>query len=380
MRFYLHADLDAFFASAEIARNPSLQGRPLVVGSEPYRDRYRGVALTATYEAREYGIHSGMSIAECYRRCPTLLYVEPHYSYYQELSRKVMDILSQMFPALVQASVDEAYMVAEDELEGVIKRAEELKRRVEEEMGLKVTVGGGASPLTAKICSSMAKPDGLLIVPPGEEKDLLWEAPISAVPGIGQKAQVRLLKEGVETVGDLYMLGRGRAFELASEAALRVLAILDGSVTDAGNLLNSGPRQSYSRQKRWFPPDGVEPREEECVGVWCEVLDGIAGDLMEEMVGEGAIPGHISLSFRWRGGVVSRGFKLPAPIWEGERIKRLAKELFLREMRKRGVNARDVRAISLRLGVGRRIGKGQRRLEDFTSPQASSASPRREAS
>ncbi|MCD6383489.1 MAG: DNA polymerase IV, partial [Thermoplasmata archaeon] len=161
MKIYVHADLDAFFASAEVLKTPSLRGRAFVVGSESYRERYRGVALTATYEARVYGIRSGMSIAECYRRCPTLLYREPDHPLYRRLSERVMTILSGFTNNLIQTSVDEAYMVFDGEVEDVIRTCREMKSFVKEKTGLTMSVGGGATPIIAKIASSLSKPNGL---------------------------------------------------------------------------------------------------------------------------------------------------------------------------------------------------------------------------
>jgi len=370
MKIYVHADLDAFFASAEVLKTPSLRGRAFVVGSESYRERYRGVALTATYEARVYGIRSGMSIAECYRRCPTLLYREPDHPLYRRLSERVMTILSGFTNNLIQTSVDEAYMVFDGEVEDVIRTCREMKSFVKEKTGLTMSVGGGATPIIAKIASSLSKPNGLLIIPPGKEAESLMNAPIGVVPGIGSVSQRRLAKEGIRTIGDLYAAGRGKAWELAGGAGVNIINVLDGIKGVEGNpFLNAGPRKSFSRQRRWYPPEGVRPREEECIGIWMKIIKEISYELTEDLKMENAMASVITLALKGRMGGISRSKKIPVPTWSGEKLFQLSRELFIKELKRGCFKARDVRRISLRFSVGRRIPMGQRRLDEFRSPQ-----------
>ena len=207
-RWVLHVDLDAFFANAEVRRNPALHGRPVVVGGDPDG---RGVVAAATYEARAYGIRSAMPMAEARRRCPHAVFLCGDHAYYGELSRAFRAILRDLSPVVEIASIDEAYLDATG-LErasapgrppvGVIAA---LKGRVRDELGLTASVGLAPNKLLAKIASDLQKPDGAVVVPQGPEAGARFLAPLPAgrIPGVGPKAQERLAAYGVRTIGEL---------------------------------------------------------------------------------------------------------------------------------------------------------------------------------
>jgi DNA polymerase IV len=203
----LHLDLDAFFAAVEQRDKPSLRGRPVVVGGTGGR----GVVATASYEARAYGARSAMSTAEARRRCPAgTAFLGGRFAAYRRTSDVVMGLLRELSPLVEPVSLDEAYvdLAAGDGLDlsvaGVTALAEDLKRRIAEATGgVTGSVGAGTSKLMAKIASDLDKPDGLVVVPPGEELAVLHPLPVTRLGGVGPATAERLRTVGVGTVADL---------------------------------------------------------------------------------------------------------------------------------------------------------------------------------
>lgn len=203
----LHLDLDAFYAAVEQRDKPSLRGKPVVVGGVGGR----GVVSTASYEARVYGVRSAMSTREARARCPHAAYLSGRFDAYREASAQVMEQLRQLSPLVEPLSLDEAFvdLAAGDALPtsadvaAVTAVAAELKRAVHEVTGgLTASVGAGSSKLIAKIASDLRKPDGLVVVAPGTEQDLLRPMPITTIPGVGPASAERLRRLGVHTVAD----------------------------------------------------------------------------------------------------------------------------------------------------------------------------------
>lgn len=203
MRHIIHADLDAFYAAVEQMDNPELRGKPVLVGGSP---QSRGVVATASYEAREYGVHSAMPMATAVRQCPQGIVIRPRFDRYREMSRQVMDIFRQLTELVEPLSLDEAYLdITEVVEEGTLPlgAAIALKHRVKQETGLNVSIGLATCKSVAKIASDLEKPDGLVVVPPGEEHAFLAPLPVAKLWGIGPKTAERLHVDGVETIGDL---------------------------------------------------------------------------------------------------------------------------------------------------------------------------------
>ena len=173
VRHIIHADLDAFYASVEQLDNPELRGKPVLVGGRPEN---RGVVATASYEARLFGVHSAMPMRSAVRRCPQGIIVRPRFDRYRELSRKVMEVFLGVTALVEPLSLDEAYLditEAVDFGKPPLAVALDLKQQVNLETGLILSVGVATNKSVAKIASDMDKPDGLVVVPPGEEADFL---------------------------------------------------------------------------------------------------------------------------------------------------------------------------------------------------------------
>ena len=202
-RWIAHVDLDAFFASCEQRDNPEYRSRPVVVGALPGG---RGVVAAASYEAREFGIHSAMPISEAYRRCPDAVYVRPDMEKYSRESRRVFEALEAVTPLVEKASVDEAYLDVSglEKLLGppaVIGRT--IKTRIHEATGLAASVGIGPNRLIAKLGSEHRKPDGLMVVAPDEVLDFLAPMPVANLRGVGKQTRKRFAELRIATVAQL---------------------------------------------------------------------------------------------------------------------------------------------------------------------------------
>ncbi len=202
-RAVLHADLDAFFAAAEVCRRPELGGQPLIVGGRPGG---RGVVSSANYEARRYGIRSGMPVAQAERLCPQAVFLPVDFAYYRGRAEQFRAILGELSALVEHLSIDEACL----ELGPTVRWPDEpvaagqrLHRQVRAELGLSVTVGIATNRTVAKVAADLAKPDGLRVVPPGQGAAFLAPQPVSCLPGIGPHAAQRLRELGVRTLGQL---------------------------------------------------------------------------------------------------------------------------------------------------------------------------------
>ncbi len=207
-RYILHADLDAFYASVEQRDNPGLKGKPVAVGGPP---ESRGVVAAASYEAREYGVRSAMPMGVALRLCPALVRISARFGRYREVSHRIMDIFRSLTPLIEPLSLDEAYLdisekVSADEVDWV---AHGLKTRVRDETGLAVTVGGGTSKTVAKIASQIAKPDGLLLIKPNEERAFLSPLDVGMLWGVGPRTESVLRDHGINTIGHLATCDNG---------------------------------------------------------------------------------------------------------------------------------------------------------------------------
>ena len=201
-RTILHADMDAFFASVEQRDDPGLQGQPVVVGGAPPR----GVVAAASYEARVFGIHSAMPMARALRLCPELVMLEPNGEVYAQVSARVMQILGGFSPLVEPLSLDEAFLdiSGTERLHGPpLLVAQTIKARVREELDLVVSVGVAPNKHVAKIASDLGKPDGLVVVQPGEVMDFLRPLSVSRIFGVGPVTRRKLEALGITTIGQL---------------------------------------------------------------------------------------------------------------------------------------------------------------------------------
>ncbi|NOZ12685.1 MAG: DNA polymerase IV [Acidobacteria bacterium] len=201
---FAHVDMDSFFVSVELARHPELAGKRVVVGGG--RGSRPGVVAAASYEARAFGVRSGISVLEAKRRCPGLVIIRPDHQLYESVSRNVMEILRGITPDIQVLSVDEALL----DLKGVLRLwgppmaiAGRIHREVQRKAGVPCSIGLARFPLVAKVASRLAKQNGICMILPREEEAFLYDHRISMMPGVGRATSAYLKYFDVVTVGDL---------------------------------------------------------------------------------------------------------------------------------------------------------------------------------
>ena len=207
MRTIFHLDLDAFFVSVERILDPSLKGKPVIVGGDP---KYgRGVVAACSYEAREYGLHSAMPIRTAYRLCPHGIYVHGSHSEYSLFSKAVKNILGQYAPIVEQASIDEFYMDftgCKNVYGSLFTFASFLQKEIWEKLSLPCSIGIGSNKTIAKIGSDCMKPNGITYILPGMEKEFLAPMPVESIPGVGKVTLKDLHSKGIYRICDITKL------------------------------------------------------------------------------------------------------------------------------------------------------------------------------
>jgi DNA polymerase-4 len=215
----LHLDMDAFFAATEQAAKPSLRGKPVIVGgSGP-----RGVVATASYEARRFGVHSAMPMSQARRLAPSAAYLVPRFALYRVVSGQVMELLGRLSPLVEPLSLDEAFVDLEaggaaTDAATAREVGERLRREIRAVTGLTGSVGLAGSKMLAKIASEQAKPDGLVLMEPGTERELLAPMPVRTLPGVGPATGDHLRRAGIMTIGELADAGEDELVRLLGKA------------------------------------------------------------------------------------------------------------------------------------------------------------------
>ena len=356
-RVILHLDMDSFYASVEERERPEIRGKPVVVGADPKGGHGRGVVSTASYEARRYGIRSGMPISRAFSLCPGAVYLPPDFPLYLEVSRRVMGILAKYSGALHQVSIDEAFLDVTPV--GDYTAARDLARRIKEEIWekerLSCSIGIGPSRIVAKIASDFRKPDGLTVVPPGEVRDFLTPLPVGKIPGIGRKTGGELARMGIETIGDLMgadvqvLQSRfGRWGLMMHELALG---------RDVREPREEGTSRSVSREIT-FEEDTADP------AVLLGALDGMAEDLHATLGEEALFFRTLTLKLRYTGFITKTWSRtLPHRTNSRETIRDLARELLAA-----APGGKSVRLIGIRLSALQERGPDQRSIEEYIPP------------
>ncbi len=316
----LHADLDAFYASVEQMLNPSLRGRPVLVGG--------GVVVAASYEARAYGISAPMPARDARKLCPHAVVVDGHFEKYLELSEQVMEILEDATPVVEQISVDEAFLDVSGTrhlLGDPLEIARLLRSRVRDELGLPLSIGVASTKFLAKIASARAKPDGLVVVESGRELDFLHPLPVRALWGVGKVTGSRLNRLGITTIGELAQVKPRMLEPVLGNAASGALGALswnrDPRPVQGGRRAGSvGSQQALGR--------GLTDPGEMAV-----VVLGLADRIGRRLRAKGKSGSTLSARVRYPGPrVVSRSHTLPSATASTSALANLGIELVRRAL------------------------------------------------
>ena len=334
-RTILHADLDAFYASVEVLDDPSLRGKPVIVGGLPHE---RGVVSAASYEAREYGVQSAMPLRTAGRRCPNGVFLPGRPDRYREVSRQVMAIFASYTPLVEPISLDEAFL----DVTGSVAAfgdgpaiARQIKERVLDEVGLVVSVGVATNKLCAKVASDLRKPDALVVVPVGEEAAFLAPLPIRRLWGVGPRVQDALRDYGVQTIGQLAALDPGTLH--------RRFGQFGGDLTSRARGVDRAPVATFHAPKsvgheHTFDADVTDPARLEATLL--DLADSVAGRLRHHDLAAGAV----QLKLRYEGfETLTRQAPLPHQTRETDPLFQTTVALLRRTL----VNGRAVRLIGL---------------------------------
>ena len=345
-RTILHVDLDAFFAAVEQRDRPELRGRPVIVGGDPGG---RGVVSAASYEARRFGVRSAMSLREAGRRCPDGVFLPVDGRRYQQASRDVMAVLRRYTPQMEPISIDEAFL----DVTGSIALfgsgemiAAAIKASVREDVGLTASVGVATTKLVAKIASDLRKPDGLVVVAPGDEAAFLAPLAIGRLWGVGEKTAVALAEYGVTTIGDLAALPPDVVIRRFGKHGASLVERARG--IDADPVHEGDPAKSVGHEHTF----DVDTSDSEVIErTLLAMADGVSGRLRSAGVRASTITVKIrDTSFR----TITRQRTLPEPTDLTEPIYRAALELARPEVR--GIRVRLLGVSASHLGEREQLG------------------------
>ncbi len=335
-RFIAHVDMDAFFASIEQRDNPSLKGKPVIVGADPLNGR--GVVSTCSYEARKFGVRSAMPISRAWRLCPNGIYLRPNFEKYKKDSNKVYEIFLEFTPDVDMVSIDEAFLdiSASYKLFGTppetcLKIKKEIKRRT----GLICSIGLAPSRMIAKIASDLEKPDGFVCVDEGEVEAFLRPLDISKIWGIGPKTAGILKRKGFSKIGDIMNLDLPFLKKIFGARALEIKNMLRGKET---RFLERETNKSLSREIT-FAVDLTAEKEIKAA------LLSISDSLSEKLRKKRVKAGSLSLKMRFADfKTFTRNCLLPYPTNYADVIYRRVIELFEGFRSKGGIRLLGIKA------------------------------------
>jgi DNA polymerase-4 len=245
MRKILHIDMDAFYASVEQRDEPSLKGRPVIVGWPGERS----VVCAASYEARKFGVHSAMPATRAMRLCPEAVFIHPNFDKYRAVSLQIREIFERHTPLVEPLSLDEAYLDVTQELTGIptaTETAETIRREIRDETHLTASAGVAPNKFLAKIASDWRKPDGLFVIRPHQVERFLVDLPVRKIPGVGKATEKVMTEIGVATVGDLHRFEQEELVARFGKWGTRLWQLARG--IDESPVEPSRPRKSWSSE------------------------------------------------------------------------------------------------------------------------------------
>lgn len=334
LRWIAHFDLDSFFVSVELLRDPSLRGKPVIVGGSSDR----GVVSACSYEARAFGIHSAMPIHQALKLCPNLINLKGTRSEYSRYSRWVTDIMAAEAPLFEKASIDEFYLdlTGMDKFFSVFEWTTALRARIVQETGLPISFGLAPNKMLAKMATNQAKPNGVKWVKHGDEQAFLDPLSISAIPGVGAETHKKLLSLGVETIADLRRMKRDLVQKLWGASGIDLWEKAQG--------LHSGLVSAYHEAKSISTEQTFEHNIEDTT-VLLNHLVHMAEKVGYELRQDNKMTGCITVKIRYPDfETTSRQITIPYT-WYDDEIIAVAKQLFHKLHRKGAA----VRLLGIRL-------------------------------
>jgi len=332
--------MDCFYAAVHMRDDPSLQGKPVVIGGRP---ESRGVVAAASYEVRRFGVHSAMPSSRARRLCPDAIFIPPDFRRYSRESEKIFAIYHEFTPLVQAVSIDEAYLDVTDHLGeagSATAVAKEIRRRVREERGLTVSVGVGPSRLIAKIASDFDKPDGLTVVPPGKVQAFLDPLPVRRLHGVGPATEKALADLGARTVAEL----RALPVEILTERFGKHGRIL----SEFSRGIDDRPVETH-RERKSLGTENTYSEDLTDFAAMEEEVERMARELAQSLARGGFAGCTVTLKLRYSDfTTLTRSRTFAVPVYDGEAIAGCAKDLLRRtEARSRPVRLLGVTASNL---------------------------------
>jgi len=241
--------MDAFYSSVEQRENPTLIGKPVIVGADPKEGKGRGVVMGCSYEARKLGVHSALPISIAYRLCPNGVYLPPNFTRYEQASEQIIQLLRTFSEKLEQMSIDEAFLDITEKVssfEEAAALADIIKREIREKAKLTCSIGIAPNKAIAKIASDFKKPNGLTSVPPQKIREFLDPLPVTKISGVGKKSSELLTQAGIVSIGQLASTHPSRLTEIFGKYGTRIWQIANG--IDEEEVITSSAIKSISSE------------------------------------------------------------------------------------------------------------------------------------
>jgi DNA polymerase-4 len=327
-RAIIHVDMDAFYASVEVMDNPSLAGKPVIVGGTP---ETRGVVAAASYEARTFGVHSAMSSYRAHQLCPHGVFILPRMSRYVEISRDIHRVFEAFTPLIEPISIDEAFLdvTGSQSLFGPapeIGRA--IKRRIRDEIGLVASIGVAPNKFLAKLASDLEKPDGFVVITQSEAEARLSQLPVSRLWGVGKKTESILSAAGIHTIGDVVRADHAKLERLVGSYAAHMQELARG--LDDRDVVPDAEAKSIGAENT-FPRDIAD-----AAALRAE-LDLLSERVAERARAEGMVGHTVNLKARYADfTTVTRAITLPDPTSESVLIRGAARLLLEERLGREG--------------------------------------------
>lgn len=334
-RKIIHIDMDAFYASVEQRDDPSLRGKPVIVGGRPDS---RGVVATCSYEARRFGIHSAMSCAKAYRLCPQAIFVRPRFEAYHRVSQQIRQIFQSYTDLVEPLSLDEAYLdVSENkqEIASATWIAQKIRKEIQQQTGLTASAGVSYNKFLAKIASDVDKPNGLTVVTPEQAAEFIALLPIRRFHGIGKVTEQKMLRLGIETGADLRNSGLEELIRNFGKAGHYYYGIARGS--DPRPVVPNRIRKSIGKETTLSEDLADKGQMHTVIG---DLADKVAALLETRQTGGMTLTLKVKYAdFQ----TVTRGVSRNEPIETAQQILALAEDL----LRKTEAGDRAVRLLGL---------------------------------
>ena len=340
-RVILHVDMNSFFASVEMAYDPSLKGKPLAIAGDP-KER-KGIVVTCSYEARKFGVKTTMPVWEAKKLCPELIVKPPHFDRYRTVSQAMFDILRQYTNLVEPVSIDEGYMDITESYEWgtPMEIAEAIQDRLEKELDLPSSIGIAPNKFLAKMASNMKKPMGITVLRKRDVPNRLWPLPVEKMHGVGEKTASKLRAVGIHTIGDLAK---------SSDIQLKTLLGINGlRLRERANGRDDRKVDPESANERKSIGNSITlPKDAEHEQELLEVIHNLAEKVSSRLKQRGLLTTNLSVMIRFQNRqTITRSRKLINPIDSMEEIDRISRSLVLENwggnpVRLLGITAQDL--------------------------------------